>query len=217
MLGIVGATVAGVSFTPAGIVVELRRRRGRKLRCPCGWKTWARYDRSVRRWRHLDLGGTRLWLRAEVVRIDCRRCRRVRTEHVPWARPGARHTRDFQDVVAWLAQRTDKTTITRLLRVSWEAVAKIVTSVVAEQLDTARLDGLYRIGVDEVSYRKGHRYLTVVADHDRAGAVVWAGEGKDHTVLERFYDDHVIRTVTSDRTYKPFDEIASIMFPDLPG
>ena len=114
---------------------------------------------------------------------------RVRTEEVPWARPGARHTRDLQDVVAWLAQRTDKTTITKLLRITWEAVAKIVVDVVAEAIDDTRLNDLYRIGVDEVSYRKGHRYLTVVADHDREGAVVWVGEGKDHTVLEAFYDE----------------------------
>ena len=113
----------------------------------------------------------------------------MRTEEVPWARPGARHTRDLQDVVAWLAQRVDKTTITKLLRVSWEAVAKIVIDVVAEAIDDTRLENLYRIGVDEVSYRKGHRYLTVVADHDREGAVVWVGEGKDHRVLEAFYDE----------------------------
>ena len=110
MLGIAGATVAGVSFTPAGIVVDLRLRR-RKLVCPCGWTTWACHARSTRRWRHLDLGGSRLWLQGEVRRLNCRRCRRVRTEQVPWARPGARHSRDFQDVVAWLAQHTDKTTI----------------------------------------------------------------------------------------------------------
>ncbi len=170
MLGIAGASVAGVSFTPKGIVVDLRRRR-RKLVCPCGWKR------------------SRLWPQAEVRRLACRRCRRARTEQVPWARPRARHTRDFQDVVAWLAQRTDRTTITTLLRVSWEAVTRIVGSVVAEQLDEARLNDLFRLGVDEVSYRKGHRYLTVVADHDRGGAVVWAGEGKDHTVLEGFYDE----------------------------
>ena len=100
---------------------------------------------------------------------------------MPWARPGARFTRDFEDVVAWLAQRMDKTAITRLLRCSWEAVASIVARVVADQLDEARLgtwSEVYRIGVDEVSYRKGHRYLTVVADHDRDGAVIWAGEGK---------------------------------------
>ena len=188
MLGLVGASVASVTFTPEGIVVGLRPKRA-KHRCPCGEKTWSTYDRSVRRWRHLDLGATRCLLEAEICRVDCRRCGRVRTEEVPWARPGARHTRDFQDVVAWLAQRVDKTTITKLLRVSWEAVAKIVIDVVAEAIDNTRLDELYRIGVDEVSYRKGHRYLTVVADHDREGAVVWVGEGKDHSVLEAFYDE----------------------------
>jgi transposase len=187
MLTIPGASVAGVVFSPEAIVVRLRRRRA-KHRCPCGWKTWSIYDRSVRRWRHLDLGAGRCVLEAEICRVDCRRCDRVRTEEVPWARPGAWHTRDFQDVVAWLAQRVDKTTITKLLRVSWEAVAKIVIDVVAEAIDDTRLDELYRIGVDEVSYRKGHRYLTVVADHDREGAVVWIGEGKNHSVLEAFYD-----------------------------
>jgi transposase len=188
ILALVGATVASVTFAPEGIVVGLRRRR-RKLVCPCGWKTRSVHDRSTRRWRHLDLGGSRLWLEAEIRRLRCRRCGRVRTEEVPWARPGARHSRDFQDVVAWLAQRTDKTTITKLLRCSWEAVARIVIAVVEEGIDDHRLDELYRIGVDEVSYRKGHRYLTVVADHDRDGAVVWAGEGRDAKALERFYDD----------------------------
>ena len=188
MLALVGASVVSVTFAPEGVVVGIRRRRV-KHRCPCGKKSWSTYDRSVRRWRHLDLGAQRCFLEAEIARIDCPSCQRVRTEEVPWARPGARHTRDFQDVVAWLAQRTDKTTITRLLRVSWEAVAKIVVDVVAEKIDDRRLDELYRIGVDEVSYRKGHRYLTVVADHDRDGSVVWAAEGKDHTVLEAFYDE----------------------------
>jgi transposase len=187
MLAIPGADVAGVQFSPAGIVVGLRR-RARRLRCPCGRSTRAVYDRSTRRWRHLDLGAVRLYLEAEIRRLACPAGGRVRTETVPWARSGARFTRDFEDVVVYLAQRTDKTTITRLLRCSWEAVAAIVTRVVAEHLDDTRLEGLYRIGIDEVSYRKGHRYLTVVADHDRAGAVVWAGEGMSSATLERFFD-----------------------------
>jgi transposase len=187
MLGIVGASVASVTFTPEGIVVGLRRRECRPV-CPCGWKGRGIYDRSTRRWRHLDLGAAKLFLEAEIRRIDCRRCGRVRTEELPWARPRARHSRDFEDVVAWLAQHTDKTTITRLLRTSWETVAGIVGRVVDEHLETRRLEGLYRIGVDEVSYRKGHRYLTVVADHDRDGVVVWAGEGKGSKTLEAFYD-----------------------------
>jgi transposase len=187
MLGISGASVASVTFGPEGAVVGLRRRQRRPV-CPCGWRGRGIYDRSVRRWRHLDLGAAKLFLEAEIRRLDCRRCGRVRTEEVPWARPRARHSRDFEDVVAWLAQRTDKTTITRLLRCSWEAVAAIVTRVVAEHVDDARLEGLYRIGVDEVSYRKGHRYLTVVADHDRDGAVVWVGEGKSGATLDQFFD-----------------------------
>lgn len=188
ILSIQSATVASVEFTDDGVVVGLRRRRGRP-RCPCGWKAKGSYDSSVRRWRHLDPGSSKLWLQAEIRRLDCRRCGRVRTEAVPWARPRARHTRDFEDVVAWLAQRTDKTTITRLLRTSWETVAGIVERVVAEQIDTRRLTGLLRLGVDEVSYRKGHRYLTVVADHDQAGRVVWAAEGKNAATLEAFYDE----------------------------
>ncbi len=188
MLDVPGATVAGIEFSPVGIVVELRR-RARKLRCPCGFETMASYDRSVRRWRHLDLAATRLYLEAEIRRLFCRRCERVVTEEVPWARPGARHTRDLEDVVAYLAQRLDKTSITKLLRVSWEAVAGIVVRVVASSIDDARLDKLYRIGVDEVAWRKGHRYLTVVADHDRDGAVVWAGEGHSAATLEAFYDE----------------------------
>ena len=185
MLEIPGATVTSVEFTPEGVVVGLRRRQRRPV-CPCGWRGRAVYDRSTRRWRHLDLGATKLFLEAEIRRIHCRRCERVRTEAVDWARPSARHTRDFEDVVAWLAQHTDKTTITRLLRTSWETVAGIVGRVVAEHLDTRRLENIYRIGVDEVSWRKGHRYLTVVADRD--GAVIWAHEGHDHAVLEKFYD-----------------------------
>lgn len=188
MLSVSGAGVASVMFTPEGVVVGLRRRAGRPV-CPCGWKGRGHYDSSRRRWRHLDLGSSRLFLEAQIRRLYCRRCDRVVTEQVPWARPRARHSRDFEDVVAWLAQRSDKTTISRLLRTSWETVAGIVTRVVAEQIDTRRLSGLLRIGVDEVSYRKGHRYLTVVADHDQAGKVVWAAEGKNAATLEAFYDE----------------------------
>jgi transposase len=187
MLQIPGATVASVEFTPTGIQVGLRL-RARRLRCPCGWSTRATYDRSVRKWRHLDLGACRLFLSAQIRRLYCRSCQRVVTENVPWARPAARCTRDLEDVIAWMAQRVDKTTVSTLLRVSWETVAAVVVRVVAEHIDETRLDDLYRIGVDEVSFRKGHRYLTVVADHDRAGAVVWAGEGRDAATLAQFYD-----------------------------
>jgi len=189
MLAIPGASVATVEFSPGGIVVGLRR-RARLLRCPCGhFTTRSVYDRSLRRWRHLDLGASKLALEAEIRRLWCETCQRVRTEEVPWARPGSRCSRDLEDVVAWLAVRADKTTVARLLGISWATVARIVVRVVTDHIDERRLDGLYRIGVDEVSWRKGHRYVTVVANHDASGAVAWAGEGKSAATLQRFYDE----------------------------
>ncbi len=186
MLAIPGANVVEVAFAPEGIVIGIRPRK-RRLTCRCGWSTAARYDTSVRRWRHIDACATKVWLESEIRRFYCRRCHKVVTEDLPWARPGARHSRDFEDVVAWLTQRTDKTTVATLMRCSWQAVDNIVRRVVADHIDNSRLENLYRIGVDEIAYKRGHQYLTIVADHD-SGKVVWVAKGKRGAALEAFYD-----------------------------
>ncbi|HZT67202.1 MAG TPA: ISL3 family transposase [Acidimicrobiales bacterium] len=186
ILSLPGATVVSVSFERSGIVVGIRS-RARRLTCPCGATTRARYDTSTRRWRHLDMAAAKVFLESDIARVDCRACGRVRTQVVPWARAGARFTRDFEDMSAWLAQRTDLTTVSRLMRCSWQSVHDIAGRVVAEHIDSSRLDGLYRIGVDEISYRRGHQYLTVVADHDGKG-VVWVAKGKRGAALEAFFD-----------------------------
>ena len=69
-----------------------------------------------------------------------------------------------RNVVAWLAQRRDKTSIGRLLRCSWKAVDAIVARVVVDYIDDSRLNQLYRIGVEEISYKRGHRFLTELLD-----------------------------------------------------
>lgn len=185
MLDLPGASVTDVAFEPAAVVVTVRP-RARRHRCPCG-RVAPGYDRSTRRWRHLDLAASKLWLEAEIWRVDCRACGRVRTEAVPWARPGARLTRDLEDLIAWLAQRTDKTSICRLLRVAWDTVQAVVMRVVAEHLDDRRLEGVFSIGVDEISYKRGHQYLTVVADHD-TGRVLHVAEGRSHAALNSFFE-----------------------------
>lgn len=185
MLGLDGASVVGVVFTGDGVVVTVRR-SAVVHRCPCGCRVPGRYDRSVRRWRHVDACGLKVWLEAEIARIWCPDCERVRTEDVPWARPGARHSRAFEDTVAWLATRMDKTSLAQLMRCSWEAVDRIVGRVVVERLEDSRLDGLVRIGIDEISYLRGHRYLTVVVDHD-SGRVVWVGKGHGVDTIAAFY------------------------------
>ena len=87
-IAIDGVVVEGVTFAPEGVVVRIRRRK-RRHQCPCGFSTKVHYDRSTRRWRHLDLGAAKCFLEAEISRIECSTCQRVRTEEVPWARPGA--------------------------------------------------------------------------------------------------------------------------------
>ena len=72
-------------------------------------------------------------------------------EPVPWAPPGAAHTSDLEDVVAWLAQQMVKTPIAGLLRIGCDTVGRSIERVVAEFLDERRLAGLVAIGVDEIS------------------------------------------------------------------
>jgi transposase len=185
MLSIDGASVVSVAFAPEGIVVGVRQ-RARRHRCPCGRRAPG-YDHSTRRWRHLDAAGTKLWLQAEIWRVNCRACGRVRTEQVPWARPGARLSRDLEDVIGWLAQRTDKTSVCQLLRVAWETVQGVVMRVVADHLDTDRLNDVFNLGVDEISYKRGHQYLTVIANHD-TGRVLHVAEGRNKAALQGFFD-----------------------------
>ena len=124
LLQIPGATVTEVTIGDRDVEVFLRP-RARLLACPCGKRLRAAYDRRRRRWRHLDLACRRLWLVYDIRRLDCPDCG-VITEELPWARPGARHTRDFEDMVLWLAQRTDRTSVSTLMRCAWETVTAII-------------------------------------------------------------------------------------------
>lgn len=189
LLRLPGASVLDVSFGAEGVIVTVGLRRRRRVCSVCGQtgRQLEIHDRRVKRWRHLDLGASRCIIECELRRLRCRDCRVVRLEPVPWARPGAAHTRDFEDLVAWLAQQMAKTPITGLLRIGWDTVGRIVARVVADHLDEDRLHGLVAIGVDEISYRRGQRYLTSVADH-ASGAIVWSAPGRNSATLGEFFD-----------------------------
>ena len=188
LLGLSGITVLDASFVEATTVtvdVALRRRR---LVCPlCTFSTRYRYDTRpvTSSWRHMDFGRWQVFVRARLRRLACPE-HGVRVEAVPFARARSGFTSDFEDLVAFLATKTDKTTITRLSRVDWDTVGRICERVVADGLDPTRLDGLISIGVDEVSWRRHHHYLTLVADH--AGKkIVWGSPGKDAATLDKFF------------------------------
>jgi transposase len=137
------------------------------------------------RWRHLDFGARRVEVRAELRRLCCPQ-HGVRTEAVPFARPGSGFTGDFEDLVAWLATKMDKSAICRYARIDWDTVGRICERVVGDGLDPSRFDGLVAIGVDEVSWKKNHHYLTLVCDHT-ARKVIWGAAGKDTQTLDAFF------------------------------
>ncbi|OZC30422.1 ISL3 family transposase [Gordonia polyisoprenivorans] len=194
VLGLQKSRVVGVRFdTDDGgelIVFTVQLHQRSAGRCPHCQKRCGRYDQrgANRRWRHLDLGGWRCFVEMVCVRVSCP-SHGVVTESVPWARAGARMTRAFDDQVAWLVAHSPMSSVQEMMRVSWATVSRIVDRVVADHLGrTDRLNGLRRIGIDEISYRKGRRYLLVVVDHD-TGRMVWAGEGATKETLNRFFDE----------------------------
>src|SRR5437667_7142201 len=189
MLRLPGASVIGVAFAAEGVIVTVRLRRRLRVCSGCGQVgRLALHDRRVKRWRHLDLGASRCIIECELRRFWCGACGGPRLEPVPWARSGSGYTRDFEDLVAFLAQQMAKTPIARVLGAAWDSVGRIVTRVVADQLDETRLAGLVAIGCDEISYRRGRRYLTCVADH-ATGAIIWARPGRNAATLQAFFDE----------------------------
>ena len=185
MLGLPGAFVRDVAFGGDGVIVTVVLRRGRRVCQGCGAEGLEIKDRRIGRWRHLDLGASRCVIECELRRLRCPGCG-DRPEMVPWARAGSSYTRDLEDTVAFLAQQMAKTSLSRLMRIGWRSVGKILARVVADKLDRGRLDGLVMIGVDEVSHGAGHRFLTCVADHG-TGGVVRAAPGRNAQTLQGFF------------------------------
>lgn len=173
-----------------GVVLLVRPTVGARHRCVrCGERCPV-YDQGGgrRRWRAMDLGTTKLFLEADAPRVSCK-THGVLVAAVPWARPSSWFTRDFEDQSAWLAVHTNRTAVSELMRVSWRTVGRIVEVVGDEARQRVDLlDGLRRIGIDEVSYRKGHKYLTMVVDHV-SKRLVWMQVGHDAATVGRFFDE----------------------------
>lgn len=188
LLSLQGAWVRSVRFEKTAIFVAVSPRASLH-RCPfpgCTYCTRAGYDSWTRTWRAVSLGAWNVFVQARSFRLECPRHGTLH-ERVAWAAPDSTFTLDFEEIVAWLAKETNFTALTRLMRISWATVANIVKRVVGRKLDDSRLNGLYRVGLDEVSYRKGHKYITVLANHDN-GKVVEMVEGRSSKSVGKLFD-----------------------------
>jgi transposase len=195
LLGLEDTAIENVRFEDGSLLIEVRpmaRQRGRCGRCR---RRCPGYDAGAgrRRWRSLDQGTTITYLEARAPRVECAE-HGVVVAHVPWAAHDAGHTHAFDQQAAWLAVRTSKSAVTELMRIAWRTVGAILARVWTRVQADLRargedgLEGLRRIGIDEISYRRGQLYLTVVVDHD-TGRLVWTEPGRDQDTVRRFFDD----------------------------
>ena len=215
LLGVTQMYVKQVEMAADGPLTVSVEPAWRRSRCGTCGKRAPRYDRQpVREWRHLSWGRMPAWLRYAPWRVSCRRCRGVKVEQVPWASGSSVFTSGFEELAAYLAQVTDRTAVSRLLGISWVTVGSIVERIVARRLDGARFAKLRRIGVDEFSYRKRHRYLTIVVDHDER-RVVWAGRGRSAETLGAFFEQLGPGGCARIELVTPDTIPQSVLFPDL--
>jgi transposase len=189
-LGLEGTIVEDVDLdNPKLVVVRVRPEKKWTRRCGECKRKCPRYDKGAgrRQWRTVDVGLCRAVLEADAPRVSCPE-HGVVVAHVPWARHGVGHTLVFDQTVAWFATQMSKTAATELLRIGWRTVGAIVERFWAdcEKLQD-RFAGVRRLGIDEVSYKRGQRYLTVVVDHD-TGHLLWAAPGRDSATLQQFFD-----------------------------
>jgi transposase len=190
LLGLGTAVVENVGIDDHGdVVVAVRARWSERDRCGICRRRSPGFDlgEGRRRWRALDLGLAKAYVEAAAPRVRCPE-HGVVVAAVPWARHASRFTRAAEEQICWLAVHTSKTAVSELMRVAWRTVGDICERVLieAERADGGRLDGLRRIGIDEISWRKGQRYLTVVVCHD-SGRLVWAAPGANAEVLGGFF------------------------------
>lgn len=172
------------------LVVWVRTRVRRRGRCGRCGELATFYDQGggERRWRHLDAGFATCELVGDARRVDCAACGPT-VAAVPWARHDSAFTAAFEDLVVHDAIVGNKQAAADRYQVSWRAVNNMCARVATEALGRIDLlDGLVAVAIDEVKYKKGHRYLTVVCDHF-TGGVIWAAKGRSKDTVHKFFDD----------------------------
>lgn len=172
------------------ILIHCRPIRREQGRCPvCGRKCSGYDDKNKREvsWRGPNLNGIPVYLLYEPSRIECPQ-HGVLTENIPWADGDSRFTKEFNNEVAWLVGMLPRTQVADFMMINWRTVGNCVSAARARlEPDVSQRihDGLKHITVDETSYKKGHKYITVISDMDR-NRVVWIGKGHGLAVFETF-------------------------------
>jgi transposase len=172
-----------------GLVAEIVPRRNGRVSCGCcgGRGKWIHETRPARRWQHIPLWGIPVCLEYCPRRVVCRKCG-VRTEEMAWGLPKGKMSKGLVGFLASWAKVLSIAETARRFKVSWTTVQRAMRVAVEYGLEHRSTTPVRVLGVDEVSRRKRHVYLTVVYDLE-SGVVVWVGEGREVSTLQRFFEE----------------------------
>lgn len=183
-----GFRVAQVTGEASGLMVTIEPDLRFSPRCgQCGAVGTYRDTRPVRRFRHVPMWGIPVELRYEPRWVICQRCRGVHVEAMPWVSGKQRMTRALMVTLATWSRVLPWRQVARLFRCAWGTVATAVEEAVACGLANRDLAELTHIGIEEVSRKRGHVYVTNVYDLERK-RLIWSGEGRKESTLEAFFD-----------------------------
>lgn len=183
-----GFRIAKVSGGRAGLVAMIAPDRRFAPRCGrCLKPAPYRDTRTLRGFRHVPLWGIPVELRYAPRRVSCPHCDGVHVEVMPWVSGKQRMTRALMVTLATWARVLPWKQVAQLFRCAWGTVATAVEEAVAYGLAHRNLDGVSHIGIDEISRKRGHVYVTNV--YDLGGKrLLWSGEGRSQETLEAFFE-----------------------------
>ena len=185
-LGLSGYEYMGQNFHDGSIIFHVRP-KWRLVRCPeCKSRKVIRKGSSIRRLRTVPIGQKPIWLDIEIPRIFCSRCNCVRQINTVIAIPRKSYTRSFARFVIALSKLMTLKDIADFLNVGWDLVKDIVKSRLARLFSNPSLRNTRYIAIDEISIRKGHKYITIVLDLE-IGNVLFVGDGKGADALMPFW------------------------------
>jgi len=170
------------------IVCELRRTYKNIGICPdCGKR--CRNILDIRRGtvRDLDVGGIKCFVDFISFKISCD-CGYSGMELLDFCNKHSRHTKRFEERVAIFCRAMTVKDVAEEFQLSWQTVKDIDKNEMRKYIAPLSEAHPERIGIDEIAYEKGHKYLTVVRDID-LGKVIWVGEGRKKEDLNRFFEE----------------------------
>ena len=171
------------------IEVDVRARHGSKGKCSSCHQPGPTYDHlGIRRFEFVPFWGFMVFLLYRMRRIDCRRCG-VKVEEVPWGNGKHQMTTAYVLFLAHWAKKLSWKETALSFRTSWDKVCQAVEVVVQWGLAHRELGAIRAIGVDEVQYSKGHKYLTLVYQIDaNCTRLLWVGKERTVATFEQFFD-----------------------------